>query len=145
VCGRDGGYGGGGYGYGYGYVPQQQWAPPPTGPSPMRAHWGETMGAGGGRLAAEPPNHWAGHIPTGPPWWDAYSRYSVPATPAPSLPQPPPPPQGMGARLSSLEEEDLANLLMSWYYAGYYTGKHAAARDAGATAAPSAPQEPKRS
>jgi len=51
----------------------------------------------------------------------------------------------MGARLSSLEEEDLANLLMSWYYAGYYTGKHAAARDAAASPAPRAPQAPEQS
>eukprot|EP00976_Prorocentrum_cordatum_P025521 518556-Prorocentrum_minimum.AAC.1 len=30
-----------------------------------------------------------------------------------------------GGRLSEMDEDELANLLMSWYWAGYHTGKYA--------------------
>lgn len=47
-------------------------------------------------------------------------------TPAHNCRHPPPPhPPAVSARLADISEDDLSNMLMSWYYAGYYTGKHA--------------------
>lgn len=40
------------------------------------------------------------------------------------------------ALLGSVQDENLKNLMMSWYYAGYYTGLHAGQQQAGSNAAP---------
>ena len=47
----------------------------------------------------------------------------------------PPPPKGWAGAHPDADVDELANLLMAWYYAGYYTGqysKRGGGEDAGA-------------
>lgn len=64
----------------------------------------------------------------------AHARFSYPggmmppgAPPMPSMPMMPPMP-GSFAGGSSMDEEALSNLIMAWYYSGYYTGLYQASQ-----------------
>ena len=127
------------YGYGgaqplFAQLPEPHygaWQPGPHGwepPGPPGSSWA-------GPLAREPgfsPYRYAPPHHNHPPWG--------PPTRPPPPPPPPPvwaPPSGTGADpavaaaaaasalggASGLAKEDLANLLMAWYHAGYYTGR----------------------
>jgi hypothetical protein len=64
----------------------------------------------------------------------------VGAMPMPPMPMPMPMPPGVHENL--MEDASLTNLLLAWYYAGYYTGKHQALREAGAAHHPPPPPPP---
>jgi hypothetical protein len=135
---------GNGYG-GYGMQPPQM-APFPGSPfaAPgMGSPWG---GGGGGGWGAPPfvsqPQQWWGPPPPG--------VYGFAPPPPPAF-APPPPPQGGGPRVdaatadaaaagalgpgaSPAQRAELANLLLAWYQAGYYTGRYTQRSGAGAAA-----------
>jgi hypothetical protein len=46
---------------------------------------------------------------------------------------------GVVSHESLMEDASLTNLLLSWYYAGYYTGRHQAFKQGAAAAAPPPP------
>ncbi|KAH9881210.1 hypothetical protein J1614_001705 [Plenodomus biglobosus] len=60
---------------------------------------------------------------------------------SPSIAAPVPPNEDLGASipqalLGSVQDENLKNIMMSWYYAGYYTGLHVGQQQASRNTAP---------